>query len=317
MVIDSNRSGKNDAELLAQRKAIAFLVQEQKAGFWPYFKGKDFSLEASSWAVICCRKEKKAVESFLKNLPARQNADGGFSNEGARLGSDWSTGLLVFALRVLYDCADLTDAEKKSLLNISKRAESWLLDNRAERYSAAGRFVLLLWKGPEYDYVRGWPWNEGTFDWIEPTAYALLALRKSEQKDAMRLKVMSSAEEYLLKYACKNGGWNFGDRNLYGVANPPDIQSTAVSLLALKSETLKNEAKILKAMKYLHEHKTASSQEMAWLAFILGFYGDSKAQALIENLIKVQDAGGTFNQNLHIHSIATIALDRNKGEILP
>jgi hypothetical protein len=66
--------------------------------------------------------------------------------------------------------------------------------------------------------------------WVEPTAWAVLALRRLQPS-------APSIEDGLRTLAdreCDGGGWNYGNRAVYGVKLEPFVQTTAAALLALQ-----------------------------------------------------------------------------------
>ena len=83
--------------------------------------------------------------------------------------------------------------------------------------------------------LQGWSWIAGTFSWVEPTAWALLALRKraaaGQRIDSRRL---SEAEALLVDRCCEHGGWNYGNANMLGKELRPYVPTTAMALLALQ-----------------------------------------------------------------------------------
>lgn len=97
---------------------------------------------------------------------------------------------------------------------------------------------LLRWQAdtPEetpgtYDgNLVGWSWVEGTFSWVEPTAWAVLGLRVAGQGQHERvqegLKVLSDRQG-------RDGGWNAGTPDVLGAQIPSYLHATALTLLAL------------------------------------------------------------------------------------
>lgn len=79
--------------------------------------------------------------------------------------------------------------------------------------------------------LPGWGWAVGTAGWTEPTARALLALRKLRPDAATAI---SGAVGFLIDRESTQGGWNFGNRFVYDVALPPFGQPTAVALIGLQ-----------------------------------------------------------------------------------
>src|SRR5699024_403026 len=53
--------------------------------------------------------------------------------------------------------------------------------------------------------LRGWSWIDNTFSWVEPTSYALLALKAHGIGTHSRVQ---EAERLLLDRVCADGGWN-------------------------------------------------------------------------------------------------------------
>src|SRR5258706_177994 len=74
------------------------------------------------------------------------------------------------------------------------------------------------------------------FSWVEPTAYALIALKKLRpvQGDGRSDRSIAEAERMLYDRACAEGGWNYGNSTAYGVELPPYLETTALALLALQ-----------------------------------------------------------------------------------
>ena len=76
----------------------------------------------------------------------------------------------------------------------------------------------------------GWPWTQGAHGWIEPTAWGMLALRAGRPEAAAGI---ADGLEVLRDQECVGGGWNYGTREGFGVAQPPFVQTTAVAVLAV------------------------------------------------------------------------------------
>lgn len=300
----------------ALNSGLEYLLAMQKDGLWSYSPGHQSAMEPSAWAAIALSDYVDVANRFVETLLASQNADGGWSNEPARLESDWSTAAALHALQFLRERSARASlklsADESKLKSVCQKAQTWILENRVEYYSSAAKFALLLWKGPEHDYVRGWPWTQETFDWVEPTSYVLLSLRYSNNSNRTGVnKAIDLGEKYLLNLVCSNGGWNFGDRNPYGSENPPDVQSSAMALLALK--TRKNDSKVRQSIKWMLEKKkkTESVLQDSWLALALCTY-EENCDELLAKLQAVQDKNGSFSRNLLTHAIACLSLQARK-----
>jgi hypothetical protein len=84
--------------------------------------------------------------------------------------------------------------------------------------------------------LTGWPWTEGTFSWVEPTAYALLALKRLRPglPGALAEDRIEQGERMIIDRVCLDGGWNYGNSRVLGedLWSYPD--TTALALLALQ-----------------------------------------------------------------------------------
>ncbi len=84
--------------------------------------------------------------------------------------------------------------------------------------------------------IQAWPWVDNTASWVEPTAWCLLLLKKirsqsSSREAAERIRI---GEQFLFDRVCHEGGWNYGNPEVYGQKLWPYVPTTAVALLALQ-----------------------------------------------------------------------------------
>ena len=66
--------------------------------------------------------------------------------------------------------------------------------------------------------LQAWPWVDGTASWVEPTAWCLLLLKRVRSQSpsleaAERIRV---GEQLLFDRVCHEGGWNYGNSEVYG-----------------------------------------------------------------------------------------------------
>ncbi len=78
--------------------------------------------------------------------------------------------------------------------------------------------------------IAGWPWVEGTHSWLEPTALAVLALRRAGQVDHVRTR---DGLRLIRDRAIRSGGWNYGNSTVFGADLRPHPSPTGLALLAL------------------------------------------------------------------------------------
>jgi hypothetical protein len=99
--------------------------------------------------------------------------------------------------------------------------------------------------------LQAWSWIDGTFSWVEPTAWCVLLLKqrlaRGPYPDAMeRVRV---GEQVLHDRACRGGGWNYGNANVYGKDLLPYVPTTALALLALHDR--RNEPVVVRGLEQL------------------------------------------------------------------
>ncbi len=293
-------------------KAVAHVASRCHEGSWPYRAGQDASIECTSWCAVAVAGDPPVSRSASRFLVSAQNKDGGWSNvtgSDPAEPSDWSTGLALLALRLGRGAADNVELQQ-SLDRAFSNGISFLMNNRTELYKKPfGEMAIYLMKGPEaLAYPRGWPWTPGCFHWVEPTSYALMAIKPSREALEPALKdALGKAQGFLLDHACEHGGWNHGNNICLSVNLPPYTVTTAEALIALQD--LPSNPLVAKGLAHLEQ--TVSSEQslmaLSWCAMALDAL-EKTADPLLDKLVKRQRDDGSFSDSIFHSALATCAL---------
>jgi hypothetical protein len=227
-------------------------------GGWGYYGGKASRLEPTCWAILTL-------------LQAGRPSNDWDPRAAFRLFEHWqdSRGLLadligappnlafngLAALAVYY--GERCDASQQArLAEIRERVL------RGIRSVAGVRFPKTPTSRP-YDTLRGWPWIEETFSWVEPTSMCLLALKKAESTAAKSESAarVDEAERMLFDRCCRGGGWNFGTSEVFGKLLRAYVPSTALALLALQDH--KDHQVVARGVEFLARNETSETSGMA------------------------------------------------------
>lgn len=202
---------------MAKKISELLLDYQNRDGSWGYFPGTPGFIEPTVYAVLSLYPEDK--ERALKGfswLLARQQKEGYFYHIDPKV--TWPTFLVYFLMNALGK-GDLPRAEA---------AFKWIIAHKG-RGAPFSQDV-----GRQDLYAAGWPWYDDTTAWIEPTAYALLALKKRRKKGSAAAQRIKQAEQFILSRTCRGGGWNVGNAKLFDVHLDPYPTNTGFALLALQ-----------------------------------------------------------------------------------
>ncbi len=160
--------------------------------------------------------------------------------------------------------------------------------------------------------LQGWSWVDGTFSWVEPTAWCLLALKLSGVRSEEGAARIREAEQLLLDRVCESGGWNYGNAYVLDKALRPYVPTTALGLLALQDRP-EHEA-VQKSLAYLEAEQLSEVSGMALgLALIcLRVYGRSvgKVEQLVrEQFVKTAFLGNAATMGLVLYGLSTSVHD--------
>jgi hypothetical protein len=295
------------------QKAKSYIRTRSSGGGWPYIPGHAAAVEATSWCAIALEQDKAAAEAAAAFLVAAQSPDGGWSNASAPDSSDWSTAPALISLRLLKDHIGAT--LKADVERAFHKGISFLLNSRADPYAGplAKTLIWLASGSAGLEYGRGWPWTPGCFHWVEPTSYALIALKPSRQAQEGQLKdLIARAEKYLIEHACAGGGWNYGSHVFMSTNLPPMPVTSAVAVLALQDRL--HEQTVGAALAYLDgiAAQAASVMTLSWC--LLAFHATGRdCQALASRLVQHQQTDGGFQDNLLLTALASCALSAAAG----
>lgn len=263
-------------------------------GGWPYRPGIQPSPEPTCLSLMALANHREAGaarEAAIRWLESRQNSDGALTLIGDNQ-PHWSTSLLVIALMRLGSRSDLRD-----------KAVTWLLAWKGERVAPAKEITLD-------GALQGWPWASGTFSWVEPTSYALLALKLAGHGRHPRV---SEAEKMLLDRVCQDGGWNYGNPVVYGAAFQGFPSTTALAALALQDSAAARPT-VERGLAFLERGMQSHQSALTLALAILCFQVFSKPTAVLVTALKLrQESDGSWRQQVHLTALAGLALQAADG----
>lgn len=137
-------------------------------------------------------------------------------------------------------------------------AISWLLSSKGAITSRVPEGILK-----QDPTLLGWPWIDETASWVEPTSLALLALGRSEKRNAPRV---SAGLALIRDRAIPGGGWNMGNPVVFGTPLRPLPSPTGLAILALAQAGDPIESTVGAATHYLRTRlpETRSPVALGW-----------------------------------------------------
>jgi hypothetical protein len=182
-------------------------------------------------------------------LLAHQREDGSFGLAAGSVVNDAATGPAALALG--------PGPERERALDHLERASA-----------ASARSTHVI---PHDAGVVGWAWTRNTFGWVEPTARALLALRALRPTAA---DAIADGVGMLRDREAAGGGWNYGNRVVYGEELAPYAQTTALALLAVRGMAPDHEGRGMSALRRLWREEADGGLSLAVATAALRVYGD-------------------------------------------
>lgn len=212
---------------------------QNRDGGWPYYAGKTSRLEPTCWALLALHAAgRPASLSTLRTWP-RQGA--WFVDRGGDIVNVAFNGLAGLVLLSLGAASAEVTPLGQALMDCRGRK---LPPSPAQRQDNS---------------LQAWPWTDGTFSWIEPTAWAMLFLKRLESPAARPR--LAEAERLLFDRVCVDGGWNYGNSNVLGAALEPYVPTTALCLLALADRPA--EPAVGRSLEYLFARRLSEPSAMA------------------------------------------------------
>lgn len=224
------------ANSFVETSCFAALGAAQNAdGGWGFRCGQSSAVEPTSWALLATAglisghpllSQARTAADFLRGT---QLSDGSWPTAAKDQSGGWVTSLACLALGAGGGAASEVEAGLHWL------SRSWPGEGGLWwriRYRVFGRPDLAR----QDHRLRGWSWTRGTSSWVEPTAYALLALRAARGSASFLARVdkrCNLAHQMLRNRMCPGGGWNCGNPFVYGAAGNPLIGPTSWALFAL------------------------------------------------------------------------------------
>ena len=273
-----------------------FLGQGRNAdGGWGYYAGKSSRLEPTCWCLLALGAD-RAGAGVLTRWPADAGLllerEGGEPNFGFH-------GVALLAIRAL---------------GIEHQAGNGVLLSSIQQIKGIALEPTPLIK--QDGSLQAWPWIAGTFSWVEPTAWCLLALKRwtAVAAGAIDKGRVDVAERLIVDRCCRDGGWNYGNADVMGQQLKPFVPTTAVALLAMQDRP--TEQVVQRSRQYLESHATAERSGVALALAALAvkafrLNADSVLGALRDQVPTILEVGNHYSA-----ALALLALEGERDAAL-
>lgn len=201
-----------------QEAAAVLDAARGEDGGWPYHAGRASATEPTALALLALAGTLDAgrFAAGADWLAARQRPDGFFAASPEHQEPSWLTPLAGMAM-------DLA-------------GRSTAVQGAADALLAEPTFIFSQFGSGMYGFdttLHGWPWTFGGFSFLEPTALAVLFLKRQGYGQHARVR---EGVRLIRDRAIAGGGWNYGEPAVLGGALFPAEAPTALALLALADE---------------------------------------------------------------------------------
>jgi len=214
-------------------------------GGWGYYRGKVSRLEPTCWALLALGVDEAPPSGTF--LAGRQRPDGWLAEDPA-----WPINIGFNALAALLWMAhpQLASLEQRRRLLDALTTSKGIKappDNSSQDNS-----------------LQGWSWIDGTFSWVEPTSWGVLALKRARRAGldvAGAPARIAEAERLLVNRTCRGGGWNFGNAAVMQQDLRAYVPTTALALLAMADRG--SERAVQESRAFLSRHWATERSSLA------------------------------------------------------
>ncbi len=238
------------------RTLVSFVVE----GGIPYYKGGGPAVEAGLLALLALSSSEPAggtARALLARVSALQGPDGSVGLDPGRPGQGlW----LTAPAAVVFHRFGLKDARDKALgFLLALRSVTVANDPNVRQDNT----------------IVGWPWVPGTFGWVEPTAWAVIALNVAGRAGHPR---GVEGRRFLLDRQIPSGGWNYGNPAVNDRELLPFWDTTGLALLAFGRQP--EAARVGPSLDFLerNQDRIQSVCGLAWAALGLEAHGRDTAR---------------------------------------
>ena len=276
------------------------------SGGWPYRQGLTARIEPTVWALIALSSAAGAPAadaacagawSWLGSL---QRVDGLIvepSTPGPNYG--WN-GLVLLAAAAVAE-SDNSDMRRR-LTDGLLAVKGIRLDDTASRVR-------------QDNTLQAWSWTEGTFSWVEPTAYCLLAIKKARVQSDAAVARVAEAEAVLFDRVCDGGGWNYGNAQVLGQDLRPYVPTTALALVALQDKPAHPAVEASLSWLMAHAASERSSMALSLAAVALAVFQRPYSEVLEALAERPARSGLLGSIHLTALSLCAATLDQHRARV--
>jgi hypothetical protein len=285
---------------MTNRLKTALLKAQNDDGGWSVDGSGQSQTEATALAVLAAGSTAPASRG-AEWLGTHQRPDGAWPPWPSVDLTSWATPLAILALSNIDSSA-------------AQRGAEWLLDQGGRSYPWYTRLFYRLF--PDREVIEldadltGWPWLPDTFSWVEPTAYALIALKSLRDRLPPRTVArIDEGERMILDRTCPGGGWNYGNSRVLDEDLWPYPDTTALALIALQDAPRNDEIEAsLEALEEMLAHNQSGlALSLAILCFRLY---NRPTKALEKRLVERLDEVVAYGETRSI-ALSSMALNHN------
>ncbi len=281
-------------DVMATLEALRLRLEARQDpnGGWG-FQGGQVALEPTCLAVLALGASSVRADEGLRSIRNHRNRDGSwpaFADDD--FSGCWTTSLALLALLLAGQHARETRDAVVWLISDLPREAHWIWRWRFRTVDTRVSFNPAKF---------GWSWVAGTTSWVIPTAFAVVALKRSRGSNLDLVARIDHridlATEMLLDRTCPEGGWNSGNGVVFGVPVAAHLDATAIALLALTSHY--RDSTVERGLRWLVRSVRGcpSPYSLAWAIMALKAYEDFDPgfneflHATVEELLALVNGG--------------------------
>ena len=260
---------------------------------WGYHRDQPSATEPTAFAALALLVHGHIDEAHrpLAWLVERQLPDGSLGVSAEQDSPGWPTSLAILAW-----CKADQLAGKSHYRTHIDRAIAWTLGMSGkplDRVDDMGHDTTLI----------GWPWVDGTHSWLEPTAFAVLALKAAGYHDHLRTR---EAVQLIINRLLPEGGCNYGNTAVLGQLLRPHVQPSGMALVAICDEHDPS-GRVARTIEYLQTTLLETTTSIS-LSFALLGLGAAKALPKSADARLESVARQTLKREASPYQLALLAL---------